>query len=91
MEVIPGTTVREAIQASGLQIRFPNLSLDAASVGIWGRKAPLAQPLQDKDRVEIWRPLTVDPKVARRERFSKQGTRGTGLFARRKPGAQSGY
>ncbi len=43
------------------------------------------------DRLEIYRPLTVDPKVARRERFSRQGARTTGLFARRRAGGKSGY
>jgi putative ubiquitin-RnfH superfamily antitoxin RatB of RatAB toxin-antitoxin module len=33
--------------------------------------------------VEVLRPLQVDPKVARRERFVKQGTRGAGLFAKK--------
>ena len=50
-------------------------------------------PLQvrDGDRVEIYRDLKVDPKVARRERFRKQGARATGLFAQRRPGAKPGY
>ena len=43
------------------------------------------------DRVEIYRPLKVDPKVARRERFVRQGARATGLFARRRPGGKAGY
>jgi putative ubiquitin-RnfH superfamily antitoxin RatB of RatAB toxin-antitoxin module len=47
--------------------------------------------LQDHDRVEICRALTVDPKVARRARFVKQGARTTGLFARKRPGAKAGY
>jgi hypothetical protein len=37
------------------------------------------------------RPLKVDPKEARRQRFVKQGTRGAGLFANRRPGAKPGY
>jgi putative ubiquitin-RnfH superfamily antitoxin RatB of RatAB toxin-antitoxin module len=41
--------------------------------------------------VEVYRELLVDPKVARRERFRKQGSRAAGLFARRKPGAKAGY
>ena len=44
--------------------------------------------LRDGDRVEIYRPLRVDPKVARRERFRKQGARAAGLFAQRRPGAK---
>jgi len=39
----------------------------------------------------LWRPLRVDPKLARRERFGQQGARAAGLFARRRPGAKPGY
>jgi hypothetical protein len=49
-----------------------------------GRKAGLEDVLRYRDRVEIYRPLQVDPKLARRERFRKQGVRAAGLFARRK-------
>jgi hypothetical protein len=41
--------------------------------------------------VEVYRGLLVDPKVARRERFKSQGSRGAGLFAKKRPGAKSGY
>jgi putative ubiquitin-RnfH superfamily antitoxin RatB of RatAB toxin-antitoxin module len=58
---------------------------------VWGRKAPPGQLLRDRDRVEIWRPLRVDPKLARRERFGQQGARTAGLFAKRRPGAKPGY
>ena len=91
LKVPAGGTVREAIEASGLPARFPGLSLDPGSVGVWGRKVPLDQALQDQDRVEIWRALIVDPKVARRERFNKQGAGTAGLFARRRSGAKPGY
>jgi hypothetical protein len=39
----------------------------------------------------VYRALKVDPKVARRERFARQGARTTGLFARQRPGGKSGY
>jgi uncharacterized protein len=58
---------------------------------VWGVKALLDQALQEHDRIELCRPLRVDPKVARRERFAKQGARTSGLFAQRRPGAKSGY
>ncbi|MBX3587561.1 MAG: RnfH family protein [Ramlibacter sp.] len=86
-----GATVAQAIQASGLQALLGGqLSRDMA-LGVWGRKAGPQQVLRDQDRVEIYRPLTVDPKVARRERFRKQGARGAGLFSQRRPGAKPGY
>jgi putative ubiquitin-RnfH superfamily antitoxin RatB of RatAB toxin-antitoxin module len=86
-----GSTVRQAVQASGLCERYPALDLGRAGVGVWGRPAPPDQPLRDRDRVELYRPLTVDPKVARRQRFGRQGARAAGLFARRRPGAKPGY
>jgi putative ubiquitin-RnfH superfamily antitoxin RatB of RatAB toxin-antitoxin module len=86
-----GSTVRAAIEASGLRARYPDLDLGPGNVGVWGRKTTLEQPLRERDRVEIWRPLRVDPKFARRERFGKQGARAAGLFAQRRPGGKPGY
>ncbi|MCJ0763215.1 RnfH family protein [Variovorax terrae] len=86
-----GSTVSQALQASGLQQAFPALDLSLAVVGVWGRKAAPGQVLRERDRVEIYRPLQVDPKVARRERFQKQGARAAGLFAKKRPGAKAGY
>jgi putative ubiquitin-RnfH superfamily antitoxin RatB of RatAB toxin-antitoxin module len=86
-----GSTVRQAVQASGLCARYPALDPGLAGVGVWGRPAPPDQRLRDRDRVELYRPLIVDPKVARRERFGRQGARTAGLFARRRPGAKPGY
>lgn len=89
-----GTTVAQAVEQAGLLNECPEINLrDQAAfvVGIWGRKTTLNHVLRDSDRVEIYRPLLVDPKVARRERFQKQGTRGAGLFAKRRPGAKPGY
>jgi len=89
-----GTTVAQAVEQSGVLNECPEINLrDQAAfvVGIWGRKTTLNHVLRDLDRVEIYRPLLVDPKVARRERFQKQGTRGAGLFAKRRPGAKPGY
>lgn len=61
------------------------------TVGIWGRQSPWQHALRDGDRVELYRPLRVDPKVARRERFGQQGARTSGLFAKKRPGAAAGY
>lgn len=83
VELAPGATVLQALQASGLAGAFPELDLREAGVGVWGRKARLDQALRDGDRVEVYRPLQVDPKLARRERFRRQGVRAAGLFARK--------
>lgn len=81
----------DAIKAAGLIKKFPGLPLGEGSVGVWGRKVSPDYILANQDRLEIWRPLKVDPKVARRERFTKQGARTAGLFAQRRSGAKPGY
>jgi len=86
-----GATVTQALEASGLATLHPELDLAQATVGVWGRKAARSQVLRSQDRVEVYRALRVDPKVARRERFAKQGARSTGLFAKKRAGAKSGY
>lgn len=77
MELPQGSTVADAMAAGGI-------ALEGMTPGVWGRKAAITQVLRDRDRVELYRPLEVDPKVARRERFRSQGTRVAGLFARKK-------
>lgn len=59
--------------------------------GIWGRKVVWTDLVHPGDRVELYRPLNVDPKVARRQRFKRQGKGRTGLFANRKSGSAAGY
>lgn len=86
-----GSTLAQALQASGLAAMYPELDLAHAPLGIWGRKAAREQVLREQDRVEVYRPLRVDPKVARRERFARQGARTAGLFAQRRAGAKAGY
>jgi putative ubiquitin-RnfH superfamily antitoxin RatB of RatAB toxin-antitoxin module len=85
VELEEGSTPRDAVAAAGLAPQ------EEASVGIWGRKCGWDQVLREGDRVELYRALVVDPKVARRERFRGQGARATGLFARKRPGAKPGY
>ncbi|HCL86172.1 MAG TPA: RnfH family protein [Comamonadaceae bacterium] len=82
-----GATVAQALAAAGLQ----QADLAPLALGIWGRSAEPGAELRDGDRVECCRALTVDPKIARRQRFASQGARAAGLFARRRPGAKQGY
>ncbi len=77
-------SVLQALQLSGLLLRFSEIDHQHTAVGVWGRNAPLSQLLRDHDRVEVYRPLRVDPKVARRERFVKQGARTAGLFDKKR-------
>ena len=91
LRLAAGCTAREALQASGLLADCPELQNVPLDVGVWGRPCTPGQVLEDGDRLEIYRPLRVDPKVARRERFKGQGARTAGLFAQRRPGAKAGY
>ncbi len=86
-----GSTVLEALHASGLFQLFPTLDQASTPVGIWGRRVDSSQTLLDQDRVEIYRSLNVDPKESRRKRFAGQGARTTGLFVKKRPGAKAGY
>lgn len=65
-----GSTLLHALQASGLLERHA-LDATTAKVGVWGRAMPLTQVLRERDRVEIYRPLVVDPKEARRQRYKR--------------------
>jgi uncharacterized protein len=85
-----GALVRDALAACAQDERFAS-AVAAGSVGVWGKQVPLHQPLTPFDRIELYRALRVDPKVARRERFKKQGAKSAGLFAQRRPGAKAGY
>ncbi|HKS34151.1 MAG TPA: RnfH family protein [Enterobacteriaceae bacterium] len=68
-----GATVEQAIQASGLLSLRTDIDLARNKVGIFSRPAKLQDTLQDGDRVEIYRPLTADPKALRRMRAEKSG------------------
>lgn len=71
VELPAGATLADAIEASGLRARVPGLMLDDRHVGVFAKLRPLATLLQDGDRVEVYRPLKVDPREARRERAAK--------------------
>jgi uncharacterized protein len=66
-----GTTVGEAIEQSGLLPQFPEIDLKLNKVGIFGKIVALTTVLRDGDRVEIYRPLTADPKAIRRLRAAQ--------------------
>ncbi len=71
-----GATLVDAVRASGLLERHPGLDLAQAKFGVWGRVQPLETVLRERDRVEVYRPLQVDPKEARRLRYRKVGQAG---------------
>ena len=94
LELPVSSTLKDALLACQSFENFPcNVSMEDGqwTLGVWGRPVTHKYVLRDKDRLEIYRPLKVDPKVARRERFQKQGSRAAGLFATRRKGAKPGY
>lgn len=91
MDVPDGTTVYQALMRSEWLAACPEFVAAVGQFGIWGRLVDPAQTLRDQDRIEIYRSLTVDPKVARRERFTKQGAKAAGLFSKKRAGAKAGY
>ncbi len=99
LQVPEGSTVEAALELGMAQWLQDNPAADAGALsslkfhqpGIWGRKVPWTQVVRADDRIELYRPLKVDPKVARRQRFKRQGKGRTGLFAKRKSGSAAGY
>jgi sulfur carrier protein len=99
LQVPVGSTVQSALDLAMAQWLSSQPSADATTLsalqfqqaGIWGKKAPWTQLVQAGDRIELYRTLKVDPKVARRQRFKRQGKGRTGLFANRKSGSAAGY
>lgn len=71
LQVAAGTTVREAVQQSGLAQRLPALNIDTMPIGIFGKIVPDHTVLQQHDRVELYRPLLIDPKENRRRRHER--------------------
>jgi putative ubiquitin-RnfH superfamily antitoxin RatB of RatAB toxin-antitoxin module len=71
----PGSTVADALGACDLVRRYPDIDLDTAPVGIHGRKVKRDQVLREGDRVEVYRPLRIDPMQARRLRAQRSTDR----------------
>lgn len=68
VQVDEGTTIEQAVRASGLLEKFPDIDLTANKVGVFGKLSKLDTVLRDRDRVEVYRPLIADPKEVRRQR-----------------------
>ena len=72
LELKEGATVAQAIEASGLDSLFDDFEADPSRLGIFSRKVEPGHVLRDGDRVEVYRPLVIDPKEARRQRALMQ-------------------
>ncbi|TDF80450.1 RnfH family protein [Pseudomonas sp. H9] len=73
VEVAPGTTVREAVRVSGIAEQVPGLDIEACPLGIFGKvvSESAQQAVAEGDRIELYRPLLVDPKEIRKQRAAK--------------------
>ena len=69
LEVPDNSTIEQTIQLSGLLASYPEIDLNQQKVGIFGKLAKLDTIVQEGDRVEIYRPITVDPKMVQRRRL----------------------
>lgn len=67
LQVPAGTSLTEAVERSGLLRKFPEATARPLNCAIFGRAVPLTYELRDGDRIEILRPLLIDPKQSRRE------------------------
>ena len=68
LKLPPGSTVRQAIDASGLLLKHPEIDLSKNRIGVFAKLTKPDALLRDHDRVEIYRPLIADPKEVRKQR-----------------------
>jgi hypothetical protein len=66
-----GSTIKQAIDVSGVLEHFPEIDLIKQKVGIFSKPKKLTDVVHDGERIEIYRPLIIDPKEARRKRAKK--------------------
>lgn len=71
LQLPAGSTLRQAVEASGLVQRYPEIDLVKGRFGIYAKLAKVDTVLRDRDRVEIYRPLIADPKEVRKQRAAE--------------------
>jgi putative ubiquitin-RnfH superfamily antitoxin RatB of RatAB toxin-antitoxin module len=71
LKLAEGSTIQQAIEASGLLPRNPEIDLAKAKVGIYGKLSRMDTIVRERDRVEIYRPLIADPKEVRKQRAAE--------------------
>lgn len=74
LSLLAGATAADAVRASGLLERHPEIDLARQKIGIYGKVVAAGALLADGDRLEVYRPLLLDPKEARRRRALKKKT-----------------
>jgi len=68
LQVAPGTTLQQAVYASGFAHHFPEVDVHTLALGVYGERSTPQRQVTDGDRVEIYRPLRFDPMESRRRR-----------------------
>ena len=76
VDLADGATIHDAIDASGLLQKYPEIDLSINKVGIYNQVKKLDDTVSAGDRVEIYRELIANPKEARRKRAAKQKQQG---------------
>lgn len=71
LRLASGATLQQAVEASGLLAKYPEIDLQKNKFGIWNKLSKLDAVLRDFDRVEIYRPLIADPKEVRKQRAAE--------------------
>ncbi|MDX1539005.1 RnfH family protein [Arsukibacterium sp.] len=71
LSVLPGSTVLQVIEQSGILQQYPDIDLSQQKIGVWSRPVKPDEQVKDGDRIEIYRPLIADPKDLRRRRAEK--------------------
>jgi len=82
LDVEEGASLEAALRGCADFMAAYSLPLGELRIGIWGRVRPLDTRLRERDRIEVYRPLTVDPMEARRLRYAKRGER---IVSRHRP------
>ncbi|MDQ5878545.1 MAG: uncharacterized protein QG616_1762 [Pseudomonadota bacterium] len=71
LDVADGTTVLQAVEASGLLEKYPEIDVKKNKFGVYAKLAKADAVLRERDRVEIYRPLIADPKEVRKQRAAE--------------------
>jgi putative ubiquitin-RnfH superfamily antitoxin RatB of RatAB toxin-antitoxin module len=71
LKLTAGSTLQQAVQASGLLEKYPEIDLAKSKFGIFGKLGKVDSVLRDRDRIEIYRPLIADPKEVRKQRAAE--------------------
>lgn len=71
LQLPEGSTLQQALEASGLLEKYPEIDLKKNKFGVFAKLSKLDAVLRDRDRVEIYRPLIADPKEVRKQRAAE--------------------